>query len=225
MSLQYESNVQLELYNFRKNATLNITSNVKNQPSSRPRSPIPSNSRSRSKSPMPNRKQEMSPEGAKEVTSLSNKLKLEGQGIESCDESDQEETSGHELNAFESFVLENLDKSGVVLTENEDLLVQAAIKTLMKDERTKYASVGDVESCEVSDQEAASEDDIDDFEYFYYDEDEMEDFESFHYEEDEMEDFKSFVHENLDQGGFDLTEDEEKLIQEQINYTLNFSEI
>ena len=223
--MQYESNIQSDLYNFRKTATLNITSNVKNQSSSRPRSPIPSNSRSTSKSPMPTRKQDLSPEGAREVTSLSNNLKLEGQGIESCEESDQEETSEHELNAFESFVLENLDESGVVLTRYEDLLVQAAIKTLMKDERTKYASLGDVESCEVSDQEAESEDELDDSEYFYYDEDEMEDFESFHYEEEEIEDFESFVHESLDQGGFNLTEDEEKLIQEQINYTLNFSEI
>ena len=221
--MQYESNVQSGLYNYRKTANLNVTSNVKTQPSSRPRSPIPSNSRS--KSPLPIRKQVMSSKGAKEVTSVSHNSTSEVKGIESCEESDQEETSENELNAFESFVLENLDKNGVVLAENEDLLVQAAIKTLMKEERTKYASVGDVESCEVSDQEAASENEMDDFESFYYDEDEMEDFESFHYEEDEIEDFESFVHESLDQGGFDLTEDEEKLIQEQINYTLNFSEI
>ena len=202
------SNVQSHLHNFRKNATLNITSNVKTQPSSRPRSPIPSNSRS--KSPMPIRKQVVSSKGAKAVTSLSHNLKREGEWIKSCEESDEEATSEHKIDAFELFVHENLDQSGVVLTEQEEKLVQVTTRIETKEERTKYASLGDVESCQVSDQEASSEDEEDD--YFYYD-------------EDEIEDFESFVHENLDQSGFDLTEDEEKLIQEQINYTLNFSEI
>ena len=184
---------------------------------------------------MPIRKQVMSSKGAKAVIPLSNNLKSEGEGIQLCEESDQEATSELKMDAFESFVHENIDQSGVILTEHEEKLVQAAIQTQTKEERTKYASVGDVESCEVSDQEAASEDDMEDFESFYYEEDEMEDFESFLHEnldqtgfdltEDEEKDFKSFVRENLDQSGFDLTEDEEKLIQEQINYTLNFSEI
>ena len=119
-------------------------------------------------------------------------------------------TSEHKIDAFELFVHENLDQSEVVLTEHEEKLVQVTTRIETKEERTKYASVGDVESCQVSDQEASSEDEED--EYFYYD-------------EDEMEDFESFVHENLDQSRFDLTEDEEKLIQQQIDYTLNFSEI
>ena len=182
---------------------------------------------------MPIRKQVVSSKGAKAVTSLSNKLKREGEWIKSCEESDEEATSEHKIDAFELFVHENLDQSGVVLTEHEEKLVQVTTRIETKEERTKYASVGDVESCQVSDQEASSEDEED--EYFYYDEDEMEDFEYFVHEnldqsgfdltEDEEKEFESFVHENLDHSGFDLTEDEEKLIQEQIDYTLNFSEI
>ena len=223
----------------------------------------------------------MSSKGAKAVTSLSKNFKSEVEGINSCEESDQDVPLAHKIDTFELFVHENLDHSGVVLIENEEKLVQEAMKIDTQKERTKYSSVGDVESCEVSDEEAASEGEMDEFESFYYEEDEFEDFESFvlenldqsgfdlaedeekdfesfvrenldqsgfdltedeekdfesfvcenldqsgfHLTENEEKDFESFVHENLEQSGFDLTEDEEKLIQEQIDYTLNFSEI
>ena len=130
----------------------------------------------------------MSSKEAKVVTSLSNNLKNEVEGIKSCEESDQEAKSEHKTDAFESVVHENLDQRRVVLTEHEELLVQEAIKIETKEERTKYASVGDVESCEVSDEEAASEGEMDEFESFYY-------------EEDEMEDLEYLVNENFDSAG------------------------